>query len=84
MVIRLHGAYLGDSSTEVGAHEELEAFELGLDDYETEICLRIHVSGLLFDKLNLEYTNSISNILRSDQIRVVGLSGTGSKALCQI
>lgn len=44
---------LGDTSAQKGADEELEAFEFGLEDYETEVGFGVCVTSLFFYEFNL-------------------------------
>ncbi len=43
----------GNSSSEVGTDEEFPAFDFGLDDDEAKVGFWIHVTGHLFDELDL-------------------------------
>lgn len=51
--------YLGNPSTQKGTDKVFESLELGLDDDETEIRLRIRAAGLVLDDLNLQRVGSI-------------------------
>lgn len=50
--------YLCDAGAEEGSDEELEAFQLRLDDDEGEVGFRVHVACLRLEELDLGYLES--------------------------
>ena len=54
------GVDFRDTSAEERAHEEFEAFEFGLEDYEAEVGFGVCVAGLIFNEFDLFRRDSVS------------------------
>lgn len=54
------GVDLCDAGAEIGADEEFEALEFGLENYEAEVGFRVCVAGLVFYDLDLLVSISIA------------------------
>ena len=70
--------YLCYPSSQIRSQQKLEALEFGLDDYEGEIGLRVHVSGHVFYELNLLCARGLSVSHFCIYLRYVSICHLGS------